>query len=173
MIKKITLLTIILTISTSVCATKPVEIKFVARTQDQMQSFYEARGFPEEMLNIIRQHCLITTIIHNVSDDIVWLEMKNWQFSIDGKPITRKSRADWKQFWTQMSIPLPNQATFHWTQIPDELDYLPGEREGGNITLPRTDQPITIRASFATGRDKQGPTYNVEFNDVRCAENKP
>ena len=51
MIKNITLLSIILAISA--CATKPIEIEFVARTQDQMSSFYEARGFPKEMLDVI------------------------------------------------------------------------------------------------------------------------
>ena len=171
MIKQTILLTIILL--TSACATKPVEIRFVGRTQDQMASFYEARGFPKEMLDVIEQHCLITTGIHNISDDVVWLEMKNWHFSINGKTIIRKSRDEWKKFWTELGIPLAKQATFHWTQIPDVLDYLPDEKEGGNITLPRTDQPITIKASFATGRDKKGPVYNVVFNDIRCAENKP
>ena len=171
MIKNITLLSIVLAISA--CATKPIEIEFVARTQDQMGSFYEARGFPKEMLDVIKQHCLITTRIHNISDDVVWLEMKNWHFSVNGKPTFRKTRNEWRQFWTKMNIPLPKQSTFHWTQIPDVLDYLPGEQEGGNITLPRTDQPITIKASFATGKDKKGPIYKVKFTNVRCAEDKP
>lgn len=171
MIKSTLLIAVILAISA--CATKPLEIEFVGRTQDQMGSFYEARGFPKEMLGVIKQHCLITTRIHNISDDVVWLEMKNWHFSVDGKPTFRKSRDEWRVFWTQMDIPLSKQATFHWTQIPDVLDYLPGEEEGGNITLPRTNQPITIKASFATGKDKKGPVYNVEFNNLRCAEDKP
>ena len=98
--------------------------------------------------------------------------MENWQFSVNGVPVIRRSRDDWKRLWTEMNIPLSKQTTFHWTQIPDVLDYLPGEREGGNITLPRTDQPITIKASFATGKDKKGPVYNVEFNDIYCTENR-
>ena len=124
------------------------------------------------MLDVIKQHCLITTSIRNISDDVVWLEMKNWHFSVNGEPVQRKSRDQWKAFWTAMDIPPSKQATFHWTQIPDVLDYLPGEREGGNITLPRTDLPITIKASFATGRDKKGPAFNIEFNDIRCAYDK-
>lgn len=164
---------LLMSLALSGCSTAPIEIEFTARTPDQMGSFYEARGFPREMLDVIRQHCMITTGITNVSDDIVWLEMKNWQFSVDGQELKVKSRAQWKQFWSEMNIPLSNQATFHWTQIPDALDYLPGEREGGNITLPRTQRPITIRASFATGKDKKGPLYEVEFNDIYCAEDKP
>ena len=145
MIRAISLLSIVLV--TSACVNKPINIEFVSRTQDQMGSFYEARGFSEDMLNIIEQHCLITTRIHNISSDVVWLEMKNWHFSVNGKTILRKTRDEWRQFWTQMNIPLDKQATFHWTQIPDVLDYLPGEKEGGNITLPRTNLPITIKAN--------------------------
>ena len=170
MIKKFLLLVLIFTVIA--CTANPVEIKFVARTPDQMGSFYEARGFPIAMLKIIRQQCLITLGIHNTSNDIVWLEMKNWHFSINGEPIVRKTRQQWRDFWTRMDIPLSSQATFHWTQIPDVLDYLPDEEEGGNIVLPRTSKPITIIASFATGKEKNGPVYFVEFNNIRCAEDK-
>ena len=167
MIKNITLLFILLTISA--CATKPIEIKFVGRTQDQMASFYEARGFPDEMLKVIGQHCLITTGIRNISDDVVWLEMKNWQFSVNGKPVPIKSRKEWRAFWTEMGIPKNYQTTFHWTQIPDSLDYLPGEKEGGNISFPRTKLPISLKASFATGKDKKGPVYHFEKHNLKCA----
>lgn len=170
MVKTLIFLVFLLTISA--CTDSPVEINFIARTPDQMSSFYEARGFPDEMLKVIEKQCLITTRIHNVSDDVVWLEMKNWHFTVDGKPTIRKTRQQWRDFWTRMNIPLSSQATFHWTQIPDVLDYLPGEKEGGNIVLPRTSKAITIKASFATGKDKNGPVYKVEFNNIRCAEDK-
>ena len=162
----------LLTMNTA-CIAEPIEIEFVARTPDQMGSFYEARGFPVEMLDVIKKQCLITTRIHNTSDDVVWLEMKNWHFSVNCSTTSRKTRAQWKDFWSAMDIPLSKQATFHWTQIPDVLDYLPGEEEGGNITLPRTDQPITIKASFATGKDKKGPVFQVEYHNIYCADDKP
>ena len=171
MIKIITLTSIIL--ATSACATKPIDIEFVSRTQDQMGSFYEARGFPKEMLDVIQQHCLITTGIHNISDDVVWLEMKNWQFTVDGEMIPIKSRKEWRAFWTKMGIAKNHQTTFHWTQIPDVLDYLPGEEEGGNISFPITQSPISVKASFATGRDKKGPVYHFEKHDLQCAYDPP
>ena len=167
MLKSFTLIAFAFTITA--CSTHPVEIEFVARTQNQMGSFYEARGFSKEMLGVIEQHCLITTRIRNVSDDIVWLEMKNWQFTVDEEIIPIKSRKEWRAFWTKMGIAKNHQTTFHWTQIPDVLDYLPGEEEGGNISFPITRSPISVKASFATGRDKKGPVYHFEKHDLQCA----
>lgn len=157
----------------SACTKAPIEIEFVSRTQDQMSSFYEARGFPDEMLKVIEQHCLITTRIKNVSNDVVWLEMKNWEFTTDEKPIAIKSRKKWRDFWTAMDIPKNHQTTFHWTQIPDSLDYLPGEEEGGNISLPRTTRPISVKATFSTGKDKNGPVYHFEKHNLKCAYDDP
>ena len=96
--------------------------------------------------------------------------MENWHFSVNGKPVTRLTRKQWKQKWAAMDMPLSKQATFHWTQIPDVLDLLPNEKEGGNIILPRTKEPISITANFATGKDKQGTRYTIQFNDIHCAE---
>ena len=162
-----------LLLATTAYAAEPISISFKARTPDQMGSFYEARGFPTAMLDIIRQQCLITTGIQNNSKDIVWLEMKNWHFSVDGKVVIRKTRDQWKKYWTEMGMPLSKQATFHWTQIPDVLDYLPGEKEGGNVVIPRTNKAITIEATFATGKDKKGKPFTVKFENIYCAEDKP
>jgi hypothetical protein len=170
MINKLFILAVILCSSACTTATAPVEIEFVGRTQDQMASFYEARGFPDEMLKVIEQHCLFTTRITNVSDDVVWLEMENWEFTVDGKVIAVKSRKEWREFWTAMGIPKNHQTTFHWTQIPDSLDYLPGEEEGGNISFPRTNRPISVKASFSTGKDKKGPVYHFEKHSLECAD---
>lgn len=160
----------LVTTTLSSFASAPVKIRFKARTPDQTSSFYEARGFPKEMINIIKQQCFITTGVHNTSNDVVWLEMENWQFNVDGNPVTRLTRAQWKQKWSAIGIPLSKQATFHWTQIPDVLDLLPDEKEGGNIILPRTNEPISITAKFLTGRDKQGKPYTVRFDNIYCAK---
>jgi hypothetical protein len=63
-------------------------------------------------------------------------------------------------------------STFRWTLIPETLDYLPDEEEGGNIILPRVEGPITVKASFATGDDRQGPVVTIEYDKLYCATNK-
>jgi hypothetical protein len=68
---------------------------------------------------------------------------------------------------------MPYQSTFRWTLLPAKLDFQADEREGGNITLSRTDKPFSLHATFATGKDKQGPRIDVQMKDLRCAEDKP
>jgi len=153
--------------------TEDLQIKFRPRSPEQMGSFYEARGFPKPMVEILKQQCFITVGIHNTSQKKIWLELNNWHFSVDGKPIERINRDAWKQRWQAMGVPLQNQSTFRWTLIPEDLDYLPGEKEGGNIILPFTKQPITVEASFATGDDKNGPVINIRYDMLYCAEDAP
>jgi len=152
--------------------TDDILIEFAPRTPDQMSSFYEARGFPKAMINKIKDTCYITVRIHNTSQKLIWHELKNWEFSVDGKIIEREHRDAWKQRWQDMGIPLRFQSTFRWTLLPETLDYLPSEVEGGNIVLPRTDQPITLKAIFKTGKDKQGPAIHIEYNKLRCINDK-
>jgi hypothetical protein len=71
-----------------------------------------------------------------------------------------------------MGIQLSKQSTFRWTLIPETLDYLPGEHEGGNIILPFTDKPISLTATFATGGNKQGETITITTDKLFCAEDE-
>ncbi len=151
--------------------TAELEMKFMARTPDQMVSFYEARGFPKAMLDVLKQQCFITVGIQNNSDDKIWLDLSTWTFSSAGKPIKREHRDYWKKRWQEMNIPLSKQSTFRWTLIPETLDYLPGEHEGGNIVLPFTKEPISVTATFATGENKQGEKISITIDKLFCAEN--
>ena len=63
------------------------------------------------------------------------------------------------------------QSTFRWTLIPETLDYLPGEHEGGNIVLTFTKEPISVTATFATGENKQGEKISITIDKLFCAEN--
>ncbi len=152
--------------------TPELEIKFKARTPNQMASFYEARGFPKAMRDILKQQCFITVGILNKSQTKIWLNLSSWQFSIAGKPLKREHRDYWKKRWQDMGVPLNKQSTFRWTLIPETLDYLPGEHEGGNIVLPFTDRTISLTATFATGENKQGKRLTVTTDKLFCAEDK-
>lgn len=147
-----------------------MEMDFTPRTPNQMGSFYEARGFPKEMRDILKKQCFITVGILNTSNKKIWHDLSNWKFSAAGKPIKREHRDYWKKRWQDMGMPLNKQSTFRWTLIPETLDYLPGEHEGGNIVLPFTDKPISITAVFATGENKQGETITITTDKLFCAE---
>ena len=153
-----------------IIGTTELEIEFTPRTPDRMGSFYEARGFPESMLDVLKKQCYITVGITNNSDKKIWLELANWQFSSAGKVLKREHRDYWKKRWQDMNIPLNKQSTFRWTLIPETLDYLPGEHEGGNIILPFSKEPISVTATFATGENKQGKKITVSSDKLFCAE---
>lgn len=150
--------------------TPELEIELTPRTPNQMGSFYEARGFPKSMLNILKKQCYITVGITNNSDRKVWMDLSNWEFSTAGKTIKREHRDVWKNRWQEMNIPLNKQSTFRWTLLPETLDYLPGEHEGGNIILPFTKELMTLTATFHTGSNKQGKKITIRTDKLFCAE---
>ncbi len=150
--------------------TPELEIDFTPRSPQQMGSFYEARGFPKEMRDILKKQCFITVGILNTSNKKIWLDLSDWKFSAAGKVIDREHRDVWKKRWQNMDMPLSKQSTFRWTLIPETLDYLPDEHEGGNIILPFTDKPISLTATFATGENKQGETITITTDKLFCAE---
>lgn len=96
------------------------------------------------MIEVLRQQCYLTVFIHNKSQDILWQAME---------------------------IPLAHHSNFRWTLLPEQLDFLPGEREGGNLILPRLGKPLRIQARFDTGADRSGPPVQLVFDRVECAVN--
>lgn len=145
-------------------------VELTPRTPNQMGSFYEARGFPKNMLDVISTQCYVSIRIKNKSDKRIWLELANWTFSGASKPIKREHRDYWKKRWQDMGVPLNKQSTFRWTLIPEKLDYLPGEQEGGNILLPFTKGHFSVHATFATGDNKQGKPITITTDKLFCAE---
>jgi len=145
-----------------------LKMSITPRSANQMAAFYEGREFPPPAIAATREACFFTVGIRNRLDDILWHDIKSWRFVTDGKEIQPLSQADWKQTWQQRGIEQRFQSTFRWTLLPDLRDLRPGEQQGGNISLPRTDKTFSLRASFATGADKTGKKYTVQFKNLRC-----
>lgn len=146
-----------------------LEVGLMPRPPQQIAAFYEARGFSQQMVETLKQQCFITVWVHNKSSHIIWLELPQWHFRNAQGVIERRDRYYWKSIWNKMQIPLAHQSTFRWTLLPEILDFQPGEREGGNIVLPRDNKPIQIQATFPTQRDKSGAPIALSFNNVQCA----
>ncbi|MGD8999041.1 MAG: hypothetical protein PVF75_01385 [Granulosicoccaceae bacterium] len=150
-----------------------LRLRLIPRSPAQMAGFYEARGFPAPMIDELKRACFITVGIHNKSNDILWLDLGNWQFSLDGQPIRRIHRNEWKARWQNMGVPLASQSTFRWTLLPEQLDFHPGEREGGNITLQRVSGELTLDAHFERGARRQAVPLRVQVKGLQCAKDKP
>ena len=146
-------------------------IRLEPRTPEQMAAFYEARGFGRAMIDVLRAQCYITVLIENRSEGILWLDLAQWRFTNADGEVSRPDRNYWKERWQTMGIPLAHQSTFRWTLLPERLDFRPGEREGGNIVLPRLGKPLRIHARFERGEDRDGQPIDVTVDAVTCAEN--
>lgn len=147
---------------------KLFKLYFVLRTAEQMAAFYYARGFPETMVRQTKKVCFITVGMNNKSKNIIWLDIREWKFSDKSGSLTRYDRPYWFALWKKMNIPLRFQSTFRWTLIPTSLDYQPGEREGGNITLQRRNQSFTITAIVRPGKNKNSKAVEIVINNVKC-----
>lgn len=145
-----------------------LHIRLTPRAPQQMAAFYEARGFNKAMIDKIKQYCFITVFIQNKSNRVLWLDLTKWKFTRDHAEIIRVNRPRLKELWQSMNIPLAHQSTFRWTLLPEQLDFRPNEREGGNIVLPWTDRPVSIQARFDTLADRSGAPVTVKLDNIRC-----
>lgn len=146
-----------------------VRIKLVPRTPDQVAAFYEARGFPKSAIAEIRSRCFITVSIRSKSKEILWHNLDSWFFRTGEKELTRIHRNQWFKRWRSMSLEQSLQSTFRWTLLPESLDFRPDEGEGGNITLVKTDESITLIGKFKTGKEKNTSEFDFTINNIHCA----
>lgn len=147
-----------------------LSVRLTPRTPQQMAAFYEARGFGREMIDLLNQQCFITVSIANKNTDVIWLDLTQWRFENADTVVIREDRNYWRERWSSLQIPMAHQSTFRWTLLPEHLDFRPGEYEGGNIILPRLGKPMTIRARFDTGEQRDGIPIQISFNNVACAQ---
>lgn len=145
-------------------------IALLPRTPDQMAAFYEARGFPDEALERIRQTCFVTVVIRNNSKQVLWLELDQWTITRDGKPLPHLDKDYWETQWEEIKLRQASRSTFGWTQLPAVRDLQPGEPVGGNMVFPGDTQTFNVEARFHTGANKQGKTVRLGFGNVSCPQ---
>ena len=145
----------------------------VPRAPEQMAAFYEARGFPQNAIDIITDTCFVTVHIENKSQQVTWLETGNWRLTSNGHALTIMGTDYWKQQWDKIDLPQANRSTFFWTQLPPVVDLQADEPVGGNIVVPGTVKHFDIEANFMTDPDKHGKKIQVNFAHVECPKQAP
>ncbi len=139
------------------------------RTPQQVAAFYEARGFPQEAIDLLKQKCFLTVGIRNRSDRVIWLQLNEWRFLNTRTEVQRLDQSYWKARWQRLDLPQANRSTFGWTVLPEVRDLHPHEPVGGNIILPKTDSAFTLEAPFEIGIDRGGEQRLVRVPNLRCA----
>lgn len=146
-----------------------IRMVVIPRTAQQMAAFYEGREFPVNAINATGDACFFTIGIHNKSQGVLWLDTDNWTFTTATGTLSLLSRAHWTQRWKKLNLQQRFQSTFRWTLLPNQLDFQPDEREGGNITLARTNTPFTLTARFTSKINNHGEPSIISFENLRCA----
>ncbi len=150
---------------------KEFKISLFPRTVNQTIAFYSGRGFPQVALDELKAMCFITIGVRNKGKKRVWFDLNNWKFKTADGVVQRRLRPEWKQRWTELRLEKRFQSTFRWTLMPEAMGLYAHEGEGGNVTLIRTEKPITITATLYVGKDKS-KSYPIEINNVHCAREK-
>jgi len=148
-------------------------VVLIPHTPDQMAAFYEARGFPAQAIDLIRQTCFVTVHIENKSRKVIWLEIENWRFSSDNKPLLPLGDDYWNKLWNDIDLPQASRSTFGWTRLPEVRDLQPDEPVGGNIIFHRPVDTFNIGAHFMTGRHKRSGMIDVNFENIECPQDGP
>ncbi len=140
-----------------------------ARTPEQTNAFYSARGLPINAVQEIAKSCFLTVGLHNRRTDIVWLDLATWRFAdANGREVTRVSLPQWTARWKAMQIPLAAQATFGWTQLPETRDMQPDENVGGNVPVVPPPGEFTLTARFPTGATGTGKPIEISVPGLSC-----
>lgn len=147
-----------------------IMFRIVGRTPENISAFYQGREFSKQAIDEILNTCYVTVIIKNKTQNTLWLELDNWQFSRNDKPIKRIKRDYWKKRWNTINLKQAHRSTFGWTLMPDSRDLRPDEGVGGSIVIPTQSKPFTITANFHTKPDKSGPIKTVTINGAKCVE---
>lgn len=148
--------------------TSDFRLSLSPRAPEGIAAFYEARGFPAKAVELLQQQCYIGVLFHNTSKGIIWVELENWQFSTAAGPHPRLDRAYWKQRWQKEKLEPRFQSTFRWTLMPEQLDFRADEREGGNLILPYTEQPLRLTASLRILRDGKEIRMPIQLDQIKC-----
>ena len=148
-----------------------------ARSPEQIAAFYAARKFPAEMVELLSGLCFITTRVTNNRDEVLWLQLDRWRFHTPDtdtdadSDIERHDRVWLAGQLDTIDAPAASRSILRWTLLPEQLDFRPGEQEGGNILLTRTATPFSLEAVFRLGPHADGREITVTIDNLRCAEN--
>lgn len=168
--KILSLLLLVIPISSQAAQLKTADyrLSISARTPEQIGAFYEARGFPKPAVDFLKQQCYLTVYFRNTSEDVIWLELDNWQFTTATSRLQRKDRQYWKQIWKDMGLEMRFQSTFRWTLMPEQLDFRPHEREGGNLILPYTPDAISLQATIRIQNADTQLRQMIKMDNIQC-----
>ena len=145
----------------------------VPRAPEQMAAFYEARGFPQNAIDLITDTCFVTVHIENKSRQVTWLETDNWRLTGNGQALNIMGTDYWNRQWDEIDLPQAHRSTFFWTQLPAVVDLQADEPVGGNIVVPGSVKHFDIEANFMTNQDKSGKPIQIRFDQVECPKEAP
>ena len=148
-----------------------IRLRFVQFTPQQIGAFYEGREFSKAAVEKLVKSCYVTVILKNKTSDILWLDLDQWEFSLNGKKFNRHTRAYWEKQWDDIKLKKAHRSTFNWTLMPAVRNLYPQEGVGGRIPIPMQSASFSLTLNFPTGKNKQGKMKTVKIEKLTCIQN--
>ena len=80
-----------------------VSIRLVQRLPDQTRAYFAGRGFEDDDVKLIAEHCFFQTVFKNIappqSKQTIDYDLRKWYALVDGKRVELKLRGDWRSIW--------------------------------------------------------------------------
>ncbi len=115
-----------------------IEIQLNPLKRDQVHAFYSARGFSDEIAELIAQNCVYQTVVQNVSTTSnpthISLDLSHWRV-IDSRSESRLiTKQAWLKKWSAMGAGHSALIAFEWATFPWQQDFeLTGDDAWGMI----------------------------------------
>lgn len=139
-------------------------LQFIQLLPDYVRAVYSARGLPGKVVELMAGYCVFGTIIKNESDHPLSYRVADWYYvTRDGQSYPVKTKTQWLREWRDMGV------TFHFSLLPDEQTFAPGDWSQGFTTLALPpDTPVALHYSWIL----QGKKHEGVFKNLRCAPAK-
>jgi len=144
--------------------TDGVRVRLSQLGHDQIQAFYQARGFTAEQSRFYDESCIFMTVMGNDSSETIEHQLSDWRYvPAGGQPLPIRSKPEWDDIWKKMGVKQSARIAFNWAQFPQAQTFSPGDWNQGMTTyqLPRGQAFDLIFKWRSAGREHMGKLENV------------
>ncbi len=143
-----------------------IRIKLTQIPPDQLNGFYQGRGFDPKSAQIIADACVFQTELHNEhSTANIELNLADWRILLPSGEQGLKLKRHWQKQWSARGISSDARLAFQWALFPTTQNFKPGDWNMGMTVygLPAATQ-FDLRVIWQSGNK----TRSTVIKDIRC-----
>jgi hypothetical protein len=150
---------------------KAIKIRLVQRLPDQTRAYFAGRGFNNEDVRLIAEHCVFQTVFTNTapagSQQVIEYDASKWRISYKDSLQSLVLREDWDKIWQQRETKQAQKIAFEWSLLPTRQRYQAGDYNWG-----MTVYKIPHGASFSLKLSwtLNGKPHQASIDNIECAK---